>query len=295
MLLESLISVSKLATVRNLFSSVSNSVMDTLAMTDISARSMASFAESIELMRAVGELREKEGDTGENGEARAKRLDRMRRALPVALAQKERGFPFLHGLSAVAVWSELEAYVEDLAVELLLLDKGLAQAEPFSRLKAPVIEFVNLSERERAEWLIRSVQKDTGAGQRNAISSLQCPAGAVGLNGPISDDVKMPLIELNAVRNLLVHRRGVVDARFLTLCPWSELTIGNTVRVSRVMLEGYSAAVILFAAELVVQALSKYGEEADSLEKTVITTSRSMLAHSTSINRGLSPGSAENA
>jgi hypothetical protein len=265
------------ANLRNLFDSFSNSVMDTLELTWIAVSAMERYRESVELATAVDQYRQASGKGAVSEMDRVERLRRMRRAVPIALAQKDRGCPFLHGLAAVAVWGELEAFVEDYAIEMLLFDDHLWRSETFAKLRAPVVDFMAMSLRERAEWTVQAIQRDMGAGQRNAISLLQSPVESVGLNGQVNELVKRPLIELCAIRNLLVHRRGVADKRFLSLCPWSPIAVGDNACVDGPKLDWYASAAVLFGCELLVQTLKKYGEDA-SQEDGVIRASKVMLA-----------------
>jgi hypothetical protein len=48
-----------------------------------------------------------------------------------------------------------------------------------------------------------------------------------GLGGGTADCARKNLFELSHVRNLVVHRSSIVDARFKAACPWRKESVGD--------------------------------------------------------------------
>jgi hypothetical protein len=67
------------------------------------------------------------------------------------------------------------------------------------------------------------------------------------------------LLELSAVRNLLVHKRGIVDVRFKNQCRWSDHNLGSSVAVSHDDYHRYFDAVDLYVFEVTQRLLIYHG------------------------------------
>ena len=67
---------------------------------------------------------------------------------------------------------------------------------------------------------------------------------------PTSED-RRALVELSEVRNVLLHRGGFVDARFLGKCPWIKLKVGDQFKVDGGRLDTYFDAAGRFASDLI--------------------------------------------
>jgi hypothetical protein len=200
------------------------------------------------------------------------------RETKVGLAE---GFPFIFGLVTVSLWSELEAFIEDICVEILISRVELWETDAIAKLKAPVAEFVHLDLRERCAWAVQALQREVSIGARPGIASFEPLLNALKLRSQVTPDVRVSLIELAAVRNILVHRRGKIDPRFQKLCPWLRLCSGDVVRVRMDMIHEYSGATIAYAAALMCGVSADYSDPANRLEAIgkaatdIVTTNRS--------------------
>lgn len=87
-----------------------NSIQDNHVLVGIAADELSRLDRTIELKKAVAAFQKEKGKRPDYGDIR-----RLSKALPLVRAQLRKGFPFLHGMAAIAVWSELEAYIEDIA------------------------------------------------------------------------------------------------------------------------------------------------------------------------------------
>lgn len=64
-----------------------------------------------------------------------------------------------------------------------------------------------------------------------------------GLSGQVEASVKRNLFELESARNVLLHRRGIIDHRFVQACPWVKAESGAKLVIGREQFERYSGAV----------------------------------------------------
>ena len=67
----------------------------------------------------------------------------------------------------------------------------------------------------------------SGRGHRSNIEVFERILEQVGLSSEIDPKLKRNLIELEQVRNILLHKGAIVDSRFLEICPWIGATAGT--------------------------------------------------------------------
>jgi len=138
-----------------------------------------------------------------------------------AFAQREvaSGFTLLHAHAVVLVWSALETAVLDLCVASLRNVPSLLGTDELQRVRVPLAQFMASGEDERAEVLVAALERDGRVQATHGIARLESLLGLVGLEGEMDDpQLREDLHTLNQIRNLVAHRRGVVDRRFLMSC-----------------------------------------------------------------------------
>ena len=73
----------------------------------------------------------------------------------------------------------------------------------------------------------------------------------LGLTGGVPTSLRRDLLELSQIRNVLVHRAGIVDKRLAEACPWLKLQTGNRVQVTDEAYTRYSLAVPQYVRSVV--------------------------------------------
>jgi hypothetical protein len=167
----------------------------------------------------------------------------------LASAEIERGFPILYSHATVALWSAVEAFSADLAVGLLKYDAKLFTHKNLSKVHVPLASFQRMSEEERLSFLVGELRKslsgaDRGVGQYNEMFN------QLGLKGALHKNIRDPMIELCQVRNIIVHRGGIVDVQLTDLCPWLEVQRGERLIVLKPRYEAYWMATHRYWLEL---------------------------------------------
>ena len=109
-----------------------------------------------------------------------------------------------------------------------------------TKLKIRLGDYLALSRYEQALHIVELLDQDTGSGLRNGINRFQVLLEGLGLKLELEEPQKKVLFEFQMVRNNLAHRNGVVDRRLLESCPWLGVKLGQSVKVSRRMLNTYS-------------------------------------------------------
>jgi hypothetical protein len=135
-----------------------------------------------------------------------------------AFAQREfdSGFTLLHAHGVVLLWSALETMVVDLCVASLRNVPQLLEADEFRRVRVQFGEFIKLSESERLEALLSTADQSE---RRQGLARLEGLLQLVGLEGEMDDpSLRRDLHTLHQIRNLVAHRRGIVDRHFLSQC-----------------------------------------------------------------------------
>jgi len=157
------------------------------------------------------------------------------------------GFPTILSHHAIALWAGVETAIEQTilglirrvqdAHDLIIAHSPTLNAEKFKTKTANDAEkALSLWDREiKAHSFDRSMQM---------LAALKVPV-------TISTEHRRSLIELSEVRNVLLHKGGFADARFLDKCPWLKLKVGDAFKVDVKRLGDYFDAASQFAVDLI--------------------------------------------
>lgn len=199
----------------------------------------------------------------------AERVQTARSDEQYASAEKDRGFPLLHHSATVALWGALEAAVEDLALEYLEHDRSALDRPPLASIKIPLVEFSKLSNSERLGFLLAEFTRRSSSEFRPGIGRFEPILELVGLSGGFDSALKRDLLELQQVRNVLVHRAGVADARIVKQCPWLGLNAGSRITVLHDQYARYFGATLIYLFELIVRMMVRDGRSREDAEREV--------------------------
>ena len=145
------------------------------------------------------------------------RIDALQRMLD------QMGYPiFRFGITFV--WAEFEAFTDDFLKSWLTHISPPASLDIFD--KVAVNQSVRSLERmtpdERTELYVKMLKAKVARGSEiktffSALDNLGLP------NAEGRKELERSLTELQQIRNVLVHRGGIVDASMLSRCPWLEI------------------------------------------------------------------------
>ena len=140
--------------------------------------------------------------------------------------------PFLFELASVRFWSILEACVDELVVECLKSLDRCSNQVVLGSIKGPLLEFTQASDEERADYLAESLKAKTDARLKLGAGRFESILEPCGLGGGVHELTRRALLELSQVRNIVIHRAGIVDGRALSQCPWIRFKSGESLRLT---------------------------------------------------------------
>lgn len=189
-------------------------------------------------------------------------------AREAALASREieRGFALLYSNGAVALWAALEDFIRTFAAALIQNRPEVRRFGPVAKLRLAVGDYEALDREERALYLAELLETELRAPLRSGVSRFEAMMESFGLGGSVEETVRRDLFELNQVRNVLVHRGGIADRKFLSACPWLDLKQGQEVLVSSVLYSKYWHAVGEYVVEIGVRFQISCGFTRDELQ-----------------------------
>jgi len=157
----------------------------------------------------------------------ASQAERAKPLEEFAKAEQSSDFPYLHGLACVRLMTIIETAVDEIVVAAFLKLPVPLDRPPLSRIEGPLFPFLRLSEHERALQLTELLSRETKAPFLPGCAKFEVLLEAVGLSGEVPPLVRRLLLEQAESRNVIVHKGGRVDARFLERCPWRKLNPGD--------------------------------------------------------------------
>ncbi|WP_372522768.1 hypothetical protein [Sulfuricaulis sp.] len=163
-----------------------------------------------------------------------------------AQRQFEQGFPYLFGFAALRLYSILEIFVEDFVLRLIENNQSIGEMPIIRKLQGPLVEFLQSSSARRAELLFNLLISDLNVPLKAGVGRYEAVFNAIGLGGPVDEGVKKVLLELSEVRNVIAHRNGIIDAKFLRNCPWFKANLGDTIRQTHLQFRTYFNAILWY-------------------------------------------------
>lgn len=141
-------------------------------------------------------------------------------------------FPLLHAHALAGIWGALEAFVNDLVVQVLLSYPATRTHEAIQNIRVPLIEFESLSAEERIKLVVSEVSKSKKTQDRIGVGGFEILLDLVGLGGAVPPEMSKNLLELQQLRHVIVHRGSIADRHLIDRCPWLGLQIGVRVRIN---------------------------------------------------------------
>lgn len=178
-------------------------------------------------------------------------------------SEKVLGYPYLYSLGTIKIWSILESGIDDLAIECIQAMDKCTDIELLRSLKGPLLDFYEASDDERNEYLITELKLSVKASLKPGVGRFEAILKPLGLGGEVDEKVRKVLFELSNVRNLIVHKRSVIDKRFMSACPWIATGLGDNLCVTREIYLNFFHAAFWYFLELDRRYRLRQGEEPD--------------------------------
>ena len=207
--------------------------------------------------------------TNELSAENASRLRYAEERAKFAEAEISCEFPTLHAHALVSIWASLDSLIVELARAWLVNVPESLDRPELAKIRVPLSTYHALDADGRADLLVEEIARTFGAGVRGGPEKFETILAALGLGGAVDAELKKGLIELGQVRNVLVHRAGVIDRRFKATCPWYEGEVGTKIRINRDRYSLYSKHVNAYLLLLIHRVRRHFGipdDTADSRE-----------------------------
>ena len=128
-------------------------------------------------------------------------------------------------------------------------------------------DFSAMNEVERNYYLVSELQRDLKPPRKFGIDRFEALLEIFGLSGPLDGNVRRELMEMENVRNVLLHRRGIADMKLLETCPWLTLCVGDRVPIDEARLQRYAGAMFDYVSLLIKRIKAYYASQTGSARK----------------------------
>jgi integrase len=174
----------------------------------------------------------------------------------VARAQEESSddHPLLHGHSSVAIWGAMETMAIDVVTAWVQHQPAVRMEEHIAEIKVPYSLFETLTAEERAEFLVREL--DSKRATRIGIDRFEALLDAVGLSGTRDRILGRNIYEMQQIRNVFAHKRGIADRRFVDACPQLNYVAGETILIDRNTWSDFMVNALVYA-EIVLRRMKE--------------------------------------
>jgi hypothetical protein len=194
----------------------------------------------------------------------------------LARGELDNGYPQLNAQALLALNSALDAMIEAFAPKMReMIGEWLTERILTGAEKQEPAAFSSLTAEQRGHVTeaVRSVLREgtrpkidrmRGSGIERYESVLAQMRLAAPEDRTIPEDLDQALTELGAIRDVLVHRAGRVDAKALEQAPTLRYREGELVRITPDEYRTYSAAIRCYATEIPFRSIRGWPEVTDS-------------------------------
>ena len=168
-----------------------------------------------------------------------------------ARGEQRDGHRFLFGLVIVRLYSVVEAAAHATFVAALARGLDADTSEKLLGAKGELVPFLRATDTERCEILRDRLMEDTKARHKPGLGRFETLFCAIAVPAStIPSIVFQTFLEFSETRHVIVHRNGLVDAKFLKCCPWINAVIGSDVPYSAQSYLRYSQAALWYLLDL---------------------------------------------
>jgi hypothetical protein len=184
-----------------------------------------------------------------------------------AAAEVEVDHSMLHAHSLVTIWGALETMVMDVVVTWLIHRPAILSTPKIAEMKVPYSAFESLTREERMDALANELDRQRGI--RAGVQRFEGVLDAVGLSGSLDPQLTKNVYEMQQVRNVFAHKRGIADRRFVTACPHLGYTVDDRITIGRDTWTDFTVTVVAYADVIGRRARHKLGLDAGGTTPSV--------------------------
>jgi len=159
----------------------------------------------------------------------------------------------------IALWGSLETVIFSVLADWIINRPAILREAPWSTLKIVIGEYEELDNDQKASFLVSLMDQRLNTPLSVGINRYEKLLQTIGLDGKFNSEKCKNLFEMQQVRNVITHRRSMVDARFCRACPWLPLKPGEKLLVTNSMYMDYSGAAVSYLTELIYRTTEFFG------------------------------------
>jgi len=234
----------------------------------LSSEGIAQTSKRVKVIEALGEWERAAGKFNSEKHEIAMRDAKEKAAF--ATQEMSKGFPVLHMHAIVALWTGTETLTRDLFKVWIKFNPALLGRPPLNKIKISAFHFQNLSEDERMDLIVHEMDQYVGPEHRQPIDKYEAILKLFGFKSSLAKSIRRDLLELYHVRNVFVHRRGVVDYRFVDLCPWVKKRPGEVLQMTHKSYVRYMHACNYYFVHILNLILKHHGRHQIPYPKGIV-------------------------
>ena len=183
-------------------------------------------------------------------------IENIVKAAERPIVDARRDVRLLTSSAVVSLWSALEVGIEDFLIAWMMNQPGALNVPVLRKTKITLAEYDALDREERIRVLLSELERSVVGKQ--GVDCFEPLLNTFGLSGPVDRRVKAAIYEMQHVRNVVVHRGGRADRRFVKTCPDWDAKVGQPLEVKWKQCGDYQRAAgeyVLTVAERVAARL----------------------------------------
>lgn len=168
----------------------------------------------------------------------------------------------------IMLWSGLETAIEDFLVAWYQQYPMSLDVKRGEQIRIAISEVDKMNVEERAIYVIHQLKLRLSPDEKASIERFENLLKAFGLSSPYEAAIRNTLWELGHLRNILVHRGGIADRRFVETVKPSGLREGDLVPLSQEQYLRYFVAAFDYLQTRIDHLYTKFGWEKFTDEAT---------------------------
>jgi len=197
-------------------------IAGTIEFTQVSERGARVLVSMSEKLRGLATEKEAKGpvDTSLHAAARA------------AQNTIENHFSIARNNTILGAWGALESCIDDICIIRLSETSGACAEEATRTLKVALGDYLALTPEGRWPWLLEQIKRANSSSLKSGVGQFEATLDAVGLGGSVDSDLRRAMLYTKAMRNVIAHRGGRIDAKFVAECPRFDASEGAVLEMS---------------------------------------------------------------
>jgi hypothetical protein len=124
-------------------------------------------------------------------------------------------------------------------------------------IKVSYSTFESLSSEQRMDAL--AYELDRQRGSRAGIDRFEGLLEQVELSGSYPKQLATNIYEMQQVRNVFAHKRGIADGRFVTACPYLGYDVGDRLVIDREAWTDFTVTAVAYAGVILYRVQEQLG------------------------------------